>query len=83
MPDDAESQAVARLITTRMVREAAAAPASWWDADEPRLPDEWRRVAAVLNTGLWLTPDELQALSDADGRPTRHELIRISDTPEP
>ncbi|MFC1420025.1 HVO_A0114 family putative DNA-binding protein [Streptacidiphilus cavernicola] len=64
VPDDTESQAAARLITTQMVREAAAVPAHWWDADEPRLPDEWRRAAGVLNMGLWLTPEELQTLTD-------------------
>lgn len=64
VPDDAESQAAARLITTQMVREAAALPANWWDVDEPRLPHEWRQAAGVLNMGLWLTSDELQALSD-------------------
>jgi|Tabmets5t2r1_1033131.scaffolds.fasta_scaffold26050_1 DNA-binding transcriptional ArsR family regulator len=64
LPDDAESQAVARLLTTRMFLEAAALPASWWAEGEPRLPPEWRRVAGLINAGLWMTTEELRALND-------------------
>lgn len=64
MPDDPESQAVARLLTTQMFLEAAAMPASWWDDGEPRLRPEWRQVAGVINAGLWMTPDEVQSIND-------------------
>ena len=64
LPADAEGQEAARLLMTRMFLEAAARPQSWWTEDEPRLPVEWRRVAGLINVGLWLTMDELQALND-------------------
>jgi len=64
LPADAEGQEATRLLTTRMFLEAAARPQPWWTEDEPRLPIEWRRVAGVINAGLWLTRDELQALND-------------------
>jgi DNA-binding transcriptional ArsR family regulator len=64
VPDDAEGQAAARLLTTQMFLEAAAMPAPWWTDDEPRLPLDWRRVAGLINAGLWMTPDELQTLND-------------------
>jgi DNA-binding transcriptional ArsR family regulator len=64
LPADAEGQEAVRLLTTRMFLEAAARPQPWWTEDEPRLPVEWRRVAGLINVGLWLTMDELQALND-------------------
>jgi hypothetical protein len=64
LPDDPESQAVARLLTTQMLLEAVAMPAAWWDDDEPHLRQEWRRVAGLINARLWMTPDELQSVND-------------------
>jgi DNA-binding transcriptional ArsR family regulator len=64
LPADAEGQEAARLLTTRMFLEAAALPVPWWTEDEPLLPVEWRRVAGMVNAGLWLTTGELQALVD-------------------
>jgi DNA-binding transcriptional ArsR family regulator len=64
LPDDAEGQAAARLLTTRMFVEAAAMPASWWGDDEPRLPLDWRQVAGLINARLWMTPEELRTLND-------------------
>ena len=64
LPDDAEGQEAVRLLSTRMFLEAAALPAPWWTDDEPRLPVEWRRAAGLINAGLRLTTDELQALND-------------------
>ena len=64
VPDTAEGQAASRLLTTQMFREAAAVPVPWWADDEPRLSPEWRKVAGVINAGLWMTPDEQQALND-------------------
>jgi Helix-turn-helix domain len=64
VPDDAEGQAAARLLTTRMFLDAAGRPAPWWTDDEPRLPLDWRQVAGVINARLWMTTEELQALND-------------------
>ena len=64
LPDDAEGQEAARLLTTRMFLEAAARPEAWWADDEPRLPADWRQVAGLINAGLWLTRDEVQGLND-------------------
>lgn len=64
MPDSAEGQAAARQLSTQMFLEAAALVVPWWADDEPRLTPEWRKVSGLINAGLWMTPDELQALND-------------------
>ena len=84
LPDDAEGQEAARLLTTRMFLEAAARPEAWWADDEPRLPADWRQVAGLINAGLWLTPDEVQGSTTGSRssprpmrsapRPTRPEM---------
>jgi hypothetical protein len=64
LPDDPDAQEATRLLTARMFLEAAARPEAWWTNDEPRLPTDWRQVGGLINAGLWLTTDELQALND-------------------
>ena len=64
VPDDADGQEAVRLLTTRMFFEAAGLPTPWWTDDEPRLPHDWRQVAGLINARLWMTTDELRALTD-------------------
>lgn len=64
LPDDADGQEAARLLTTRMFVEAAGLPTPWWTDDEPRLPTDWRQVAGLINARLWMTTDEVRELNE-------------------
>lgn len=82
MPDSAEGQAAARQLTTQMFLEAAALVVPWWADDEPRLTPEWRKVSGLINAGLWMTPDELQAFNDQIEELTAPYALRAeSDRP--
>jgi len=83
LPDDAEGQEAARLLTTRMFVEAAGLPTPWWTDDEPRLPSDWRQVAGLINARLWMTTDEVRVLNDRIEELTAQYAKRVqADAPD-
>jgi DNA-binding transcriptional ArsR family regulator len=64
VPDDEEGRSAARLLANQMFAQYDHLPRQWMAADEPRLPDEWRRLSGLANTRVVLSADELAGLED-------------------
>jgi hypothetical protein len=65
MPDDAEGQDAARLLQGEMFARAADHPQQWLINVEPRLDEQWRRLADFADTRFVVTADELRHLQEA------------------
>jgi DNA-binding transcriptional ArsR family regulator len=64
VPDDEEGRSAARQLASQMFAQYDHLPRQWMVTDEPRLPDEWRRLGGLANTRVMLTADELARLED-------------------
>jgi DNA-binding transcriptional ArsR family regulator len=62
--DGPEAQAAYEVLGRRLIETAREQVDTWVAETAPRLSSEWLRASGVSNTGVWLTPGELQALND-------------------
>jgi DNA-binding transcriptional ArsR family regulator len=65
MPEDAEGQSAARVLSREMFARSADLPQRWVTETEPGLDPVWRKPAGLANTRVVVSPEELAAIEDA------------------
>jgi DNA-binding transcriptional ArsR family regulator len=57
-----EAEAAARVLVGRLAETARRQLDTWLAETEPRLEHRWRRLSGISNTGVRLTPAELESI---------------------
>ncbi|MFG2264364.1 ArsR/SmtB family transcription factor [Streptomyces sp. NPDC048720] len=65
IPEDAEGESAARVLSREMFVRSADLPHRWIAETEPGLDPKWRRLAGLANTRVVVSAEELAAIEDA------------------
>ena len=72
-----------RALAAQMFQQAADLPRRWLAETEPRLEPEWLSRAGLSNTGVVVSPEELDAIEDAIEAVLAPYVLRDRTTPQP